>query len=328
MIGERKKVGSMEQLAYARNIRYEEGRASGMRAVEVKSGDVRFVVSRDKCMDITELSYKGIQLNFLSKPGLQNRQHYDSHGGEAQRSIMGGMFFTCGTDNVGTYDEETCLPMHGTLRSTPAEHVCSDCFFEDGEYRIRISGQMRQAALFGENTLLRRTIETKLGARTIRVHDEFENQAFEAAPFMLLYHCNIGYPLLDEGARILIPSRYARLREEKGRVELPWDRVEAPADGAPEQVFFHEVDAGADGLTYAAVVNEKLGIGLKVIYNKNQLPRFTEWKSMASGDYVVGLEPCNCYVHGRKWEQENGSLQMLGAGERRTVDLEFEILEL
>lgn len=326
-----KKLGSIQQLASVRRIQYQDSRAGGMNAVQVHAGPLQFVTALDKCLDITGVTYKGINLTFLSKPGLQNRQSYDTHGQEAQRSIMGGLFFTCGTDNVGTPDEANALPMHGTLRSTPADHVCTDAWWDGDDYRIRISGEMRQAALFGENILLRRTIETVLcsngSADTITLHDEFTNEAYSQTPFMLLYHCNIGYPLLDAGSQVHIPALSTCLRGEDHATSLPWDRIEEPVDNLPEQVFFHKVCPDAEGLVTIGVHNPSLSLGLDITYRQDQLPRLTQWKSMASGDYVVGLEPCNCHVDGQVWERENGTLEMLRPGEKKCVDLIFKVIE-
>lgn len=63
MVNEKKtllsKVGSMQQLMYVRPVTYEEGRARGMRAYEVKNGPLRFGVMADKCLDITDVSFLG-----------------------------------------------------------------------------------------------------------------------------------------------------------------------------------------------------------------------------------------------------------------------------
>lgn len=327
----RKKVSSLQQLAYVRRIQYQEGRAQYLQAAQVKAGPLHFTSALDKCLDITEVTYKGVNLTFLSKPGLQNRQAYDTNGQEAQRSIMGGLFFTCGTDNVGTADQQFVLPMHGTLRSTPAEHICTDAWWEGEDYRIRISGQMRQAALFGENILLRRSIETVMRgdgtADTITLRDEFVNEGYAAVPFMLLYHCNIGYPLLDAGCEIVIPSRRTCLRGEHVPTSLPWNQTQEPQDNLPEQVFFHEVNPDSRGLVTVGIRNPAISLGLAITYRKEQLPRLTQWKSMASGDYVVGLEPCNCHVNGQIWERENGTLEMIEPGQKKCVDLIFQVKE-
>ena len=41
-----------------------------------------------------------------------------------------------------------------------------------------------------------------------------------------------------------------------------------------------------------ALVNEKIGKKFTVSYSGDTLTHFVEWKSMASGDYALGLEPC------------------------------------
>lgn len=148
-----KKMGSMQQMAYVRQVTFEEGAAAGLRAYEVKAGELAFTVAADKCLDIVEMSYKGVNLNFLSKPGLMNGQRFDSNGFEAQKSIMGGMFFTCGTSNVGRPDlnPDAPLPMHGYLRSTPAEHVCADAFLGRGCVSDRdLGGDAAGCAVRGE----------------------------------------------------------------------------------------------------------------------------------------------------------------------------------
>ena len=50
---------------------------------------------------------------------------------------------------------------------------------------------------------LKRTISATLGEATLRIHDEVINKANTAAPHMLLYHFNFGWPIVDEGTDIL-----------------------------------------------------------------------------------------------------------------------------
>lgn len=57
--------------------------------------------------------------------------------------------------------------MHGRMRTTPAEHAGADAYFDGDEYVISVKGEMREAELFGENMVLRRTIETRLGFNSI-----------------------------------------------------------------------------------------------------------------------------------------------------------------
>lgn len=44
---------------------------------------------------------------------------------------------------------------------------------------------------------------------------------------------------------------------------------------------------------------------------------------MASGDYVCALEPTNCYIMGRKFERENGTLPKLQSFETVKTQVHF-----
>lgn len=325
-----KKVGSMQQLAYVRPLEYTEGRSTGLRAFDVKNGPLSYQVLADKCLDVNQFSYRGVNFNFLSKPGLQGRNHYDTHGDEALRSIMGGLFFTAGLENICapcTVDGKD-YPMHGRARTTPAEHLRSDAVWENGRYVLRTSGEIREAELFGENMVLRRCIETRYGEASVTVTDEIENQAYRPEPLMLLYHINLGYPLLDEGTEILLPTRSVTPRDEAARGhEDRWNVMDAPKDNEPEYVFIHEPVADEAGRVVVCVLNDKLGLGLRLTYTAAHLPRFMEWKSIASGDYVIGLEPSNSSVYGRPYHEARGSVHHLAPFAKETNVLTFTVLD-
>lgn len=325
-----KKVGHLRQIVDAVPVTYREGRADGMSAWQIRNGPLQFTVMKDKCLDIAELSYRGINFSFLSKPGLQGRNHYDTNGEEAQRSIMGGMLFTCGLENICSVyrKEEKEYPLHGRIRTTPAEHAGASVAWEEDCCKITVSGEIREAELFGENLVLRRTITTTWPGREIHIRDVVENQGYAVAAMMLLYHFNVGYPLLDEGAKILIPALHTVPRDKEAAVQLDcMDHMEAPVDCEPEAVFLHELREDPEGIGRAAVINEELGMGLCLEFERKNLPYFMEWKSRASGDYVVGLEPANSSVYGRAYHEKQQDLHMLQPFESETLNLTLRILE-
>lgn len=323
-------VGSLQQAAYIRPITYTEGRSSGLKAFDVKNGRMSFRVLADKCLDVGEFSFAGVNMSFLSKPGLQGLGHYDTNGLEAQRSIMGGLFFTAGLENIGApcNVDGTDYPMHGRIRTTPAEHVCSDAFFLAGDYHLRVSGEMREAALFGENLVLRRSIETVYGTKSFTLIDEFENEAFREEPLMLLYHINLGWPFLDENIKLYIPTQKITPRNDDALGhEAEYDIMSYPKDNEPEYVFIHELKPSTDGYAEVIAVNNSLGLGLRITWNTDYLPHFMEWKSTASGDYVIGLEPANSLVHGRKWYTEQGTIHKVAPFGKEKNILRFTVLE-
>ena len=87
------------------------------------------------------------------------------------------------------------------------------------------------------------------------------------------------------GARIILPTKKVMPRDEAAAPYAEhYDIMEAPKDNEPEYVFLHELAADEEGNTFAAVINEKLGLGIRLEFNQRELPYFMEWKSLASGD--------------------------------------------
>ena len=323
-------TGSMQQVAYIRQITCNEGRAGGMKMFDIKNECLQFQVMCDKCLDVSGFSYKGINMNFLSKQGLQGRNHYDTNGQEALRSIMGGLFFTAGLENIcAPYTNENgSYPMHGRIRTTPAEQISSEEIWTRDGLKLKVSGTMREAELFGENMVLRRSIETMVGQKFIKVTDEIENEAFRDEPLMLLYHINLGFPFLTPDLKLYIPTRSVVPRDEASRGhEKDYDHMDKPKKNEPEYVFIHDMKFTSGKKTWVLAVNEKIGLGLKIEYNMKNLPYFMEWKSTAAGDYVIGLEPSNSSVYGRGYHEQNKNLHMLKPFEKETNELIFTVLD-
>jgi hypothetical protein len=64
-----------------------------------------------------------------------------------------------------------------------------------------------------------------------------------------------------------------------------------------------------------------------VKFDRHELPNLIEWKSMGSGDYVVGIEPANCLCNGRLDEKSRGTLQRIAPSETREFHLEIGVLD-
>jgi hypothetical protein len=145
---------------------------------------------------------------------------------------------------------------------------------------------------------------------------------------MLLYHINLGWPLLDDGAALHFNAQSMRPRDaeaEKGAASAT--EIPAPISGYKEQVFYHELIADNNGFVSAVLENRKLGVGLFTQYRKKELPRFIQWKMVAEGEYVLGFEPANCLVEGRAKERERGTLQFLEPGETRDFLVRIGVLD-
>jgi hypothetical protein len=335
--GLRSLVGDLAQVAGARPSVLADGKAEGVRAVEVYTGSgFAFTVLPGRGMDIPFASYEGKSLSFLSGTGITHPGYYEEPGLAWLRGFYAGLLTTCGIANAGAPSTDQGRPfgLHGRFSNTAAEDLSVKQGWEGDEYLIRISGSVREASAMNEHLVLTRTFETRLGARGFRLHDVVENRGFEEQPLMLLYHFNYGYPMLAPGARIVGPFRSSAARDEearKGRGVEECLAIGEPVAGYKEKVFFHDLAADAQGRTFVALVNRDVGDGspLAIVerFSVKELPVFTEWKMVRKGFYVLGLEPGNVTPLGRGVLRDRGTLPMLAGQQTYSVTIDFEVLD-
>lgn len=325
-----RRVGSMEAIAGIRQLVHAGGRARGMGVYQVVNESLMFTLNIDKCLDLGSVYSGGVPLHFVARGGEMAPLWFHD-GPNASKSITGGMLFTCGFSNVGPMQSLSTgrtLPQHGYLRTSPAcLHGATTCWQGD-EYHMEVTAEMREAALFGENIVMRRTVSTRLGESAIHIRDEIENENVHDAPLMLMYHINVGYPLLDEHAFAVFDALSTRCRDavaEAGLQKQDCRAFGAPTDGEPEQVFYHRL-AERDGRSSAALLNPDLRLGLQIEYANAELPNLIQWKCKASGDYVMGLEPSNCYPEGLLAQEKSDELRVLRAGESIHTELTLRVL--
>jgi hypothetical protein len=178
---------------------------------------------------------------------------------------------------------------------------------------------------FKDNIFLRRKIISKMGESSIHIQDVVRNEGFSASPFMLLYHCNIGFPIVDDNSTLFTPAKNILPRDNVAMSGLDnAKRFSSPVKNYEEQVFYHEMESD-EVITKLFNKNLDSGLGVYIKYSKKELPNFIEWKMMGQGTYVVGMEPGNCLVEGRDKERERGTLQFLEPGEERTISIEIGI---
>jgi hypothetical protein len=167
-----------------------------------------------------------------------------------------------------------------------------------------------------------------LGRAGFEVEDVVTNAGFERTPHMLLYHMNLGHPLVHETSEIIAPIRSSRPRDEaaeRGAGSLA--RFACPDPKADEQVFYLDLAPDRAGLVRVGLVREApVPIGIAITFEKAEFPYFGLWKMGRSGTYAVGFEPANALVEGFEVEREKGRLQYLEPGESRRYRLRFDVL--
>jgi hypothetical protein len=323
-------VGDFSQVFGIKEFTMVGGKAKGVRAFDVKNGSgLEFTILADRCLDIAGVSFKGTNCSYIAKAGLVAPEYYDESGIGFLRSYLAGFLTTCGLRNVGSPCEldGEAFPLHGRIGNTPAEEVCATTEWIDDVPVMTISGKMKEARLFGENLVLGRTITCRHGENKIYLKNTIENCGFKKEALMLLFHFNMGYPLLDEDAILVTPTEKLTPRDQDAiDGEASYNQCQPPTPDYAEQVFYHTLNADQNGDTCVALVNKKLGLAAALHFNKNQLFNFTQWKQMGEGDYVMGMEPCNCYVGGRTDPRNAPIQEYLEPGEIRNFDIIIELV--
>ena len=321
-------AGSIEQIAPVRRFSFIEGRAKAVEAIEVQTGSglaLTFLV--DRALDLFDMRWRGRSLAWHSAAGVVSPVFYERKGPGWLRGFGGGMVVTCGLRNVGPGLEEgwETFGLHGEVSYTPASGVQVDTAWENGRYRIAVSGRIREGYPFGPNLLLRRTWRTEIGADWVELEDVVTNEGFRPETHMQLYHCNFGYPLLNENTRLYLSTDSVAPRDEAAAPGIErWSEFEAPQDEFAEQVFFHSFTGSPPAIASALVVHgENADFAARLSWPAAELPYLVQWKLCRKGDYVLGIEPANCLVEGREWHRrENRPTLAPGASVRMHLRLE------
>ena len=104
--------------------------------------------------------------------------------------------------------------LHGRVGGLPARLAGYGERWDGDECVLWAEGEVLQSAVFGEQLVLRRRIEARVGESRFTLRDQVENVGHTRASHMFLYHCNAGFPVVDDvvGASRPEPRDDHRLR--------------------------------------------------------------------------------------------------------------------
>lgn len=310
-MNQKKYIGHPSQLYGVEEHRLVGGKGDGMRLFQVKNGKgVELTISADRCADIARLSFKGMNIGYFSPCGYVAPAYYDDQEAGFLKSFTAGFLTTCGLRAAGSPCEDggEKFPLHGTVGNLPAEHI----YWEEEEDCLHVKALVRDENIFGAKMVLQRDICCSLKENKITLHDRVLNCGDKTEPVMLLYHMNMGYPLLSEKAQLYVPSKEVAPRDDWAAQGIgQWMEIPAPQAGFAEQCFYHKFE----GEGKAGIFNTEENAGLLISFDTKQLPYFTQWKMLGERDYVMGLEPGNCYPDGRAVMRERGELSFLEPGQ-------------
>ena len=316
-------IGHASQLYGVEEVRLVGGKGDGMRLLQLRNAaGLEMTVSADRCADISRLTFKGDNMGYFSPNGYVAPSYYDDKGNGWLKGFTAGFLTTCGLTAVGSpcTDEGEELPMHGTVGNIPCERI----WWDEDEENIYIHAIVNDSGIFAQKLILTRTIRVSKAESKFVISDTVENQGDTKSPVMILYHMNMGYPLLSENSVVQIPSESVKPRNDRAAEDLStWHKMLPPTPNFEEQCYFHSFESEGK----ASIYNPDIRKGLTISFNPKYLDHFTEWKMMGYRDYVLGLEPGNCTPDGRAAMRREGKLKFLKPSESVTYEVTINLYE-
>ena len=324
-------VGDAKQCFGIYPLLYTAGKASFISCYDVdNAGGLRFSVNESKNLDLFSFTYKGVPFQFVTKAGLSSPWIAQEQGMAYRNNLGAGFMYTAGLSHVGLGCEDNGFyhNVHGNLKNIPAENVAWETCWDGDSCVLKISGETYDSAFFGRNLFLRREISTPVGEHRLFIRDFIENRGFNDEQIMLLYHMNLGYPVLDAGTRLLAPVQCdTPLSEHTKGNDQDYSVMIAPIDNNIEYLHDLTLKADENGRTLSVAWNPDMNLGLYVRYNTDWLKHLIEWKCMSSGDYALGMLPSTCIPIGRAANREGEDFRTLAPFASFTNTLEIGVVD-
>lgn len=347
-----RRVGNLLQLGGIEHVAYQDGHARGGRALQVATGSgLRFSVMPDRGLDVGRAEFAGVGLCYLAPNLFPGPWFYEGKLDDYAwlRVGLGGFFNTAGLVTIGlpqTISTEQYgftqrlterYGTHGRIALTPASRYSYGEDWDGDRCRLWVEGVVREEISYGENLSLARRYETELGSNAFTMVDVVTNDGWFPSPHQLLYHVNLGYPLVDDGAEVLAavteePADMSFTTSGSSESTGRWRTVTDPVAGFTHEGYVVSMRADADEKVAVALVNRRLrpeagGLGVYLRYDRRQFPVYIAWRMMREGLYAIGLEPATNPFGELEQLLADGYPLMLEPGESRTYETEFGILD-
>lgn len=265
------------------------------RVVDVRvMGGIDLELLADRGLDVGAAWYRGTPLSWTSPVGRGTPLSYPRGGDWADR-FRGGLVTTCGTDNIGPPTAHA--GMHGRHSHLPATDVRSERVRDGGATVVRVSGTVEDVTMFGRRVVVFRTVETRTDTPLLVLRDVVANTGFDPVPLPLLYHLNLGAPLVVPGSRVHSGAGQVSPREPVAHVPDP-STLPEPGDGSAEAVFEHSGLPVVDGRAQVVVTSPSWDTAAVVSWTSQALPRLYQWVWPTRRGWALAVEPATAALFG------------------------------
>ena len=303
--------------------RLRGGLSDGVDVIDVDTGRIRFCVVPTRGMGLWRGRLDDHVLGWDSPVRGPVHPHYVRLAEPSGLGFLDGpdeLMFRCGLESSGAPDfhddGRLRFPLHGKIANLPAHHV--EVTVDDVAGSIAVRGQVEECRFLFQK--LRLTVEytADFDGDSITWQDRVENFGGVEARMQMMYHTNIGAPLLAPGWQLVAPVARLCPRDQvamQAGVEH-WQTYPAPRADSWEQVYFLQLRGDSSGHTQVMLRNPRANLGVGLSFNLQILPWFTQWRNTQapSDGYVTGIEPGTNFPNPRSFEERHGRIVALAPG--------------
>lgn len=309
------------------------GLRDGVDIIEVDNGALTFSVLPTRGMGLWRGRFRDISLGWQAPvlgPVHPKFVDLQDRGGLGWLQGFDEWLCRCGLNWNGPPGDDggRMLTLHGRIANQPAHKV--EVILDDDPPRISVRGEVDEGGLFYSRLRLTTTYTTEIRSNRLEIEDQVTNLSAQPAEMQLLYHCNLGPPLLGEGSRVRVPFRELWPLTARAAEGIDsYDTYSGPTPGFAEQVYACFPAANSRNETLAMLHNAKKDRAMVLRWNLSELPCFTIWKNTAAVEdgYVTGLEPATNFPNFKAKERAAGRVVPLAPQETWRCRWSIEVLD-
>jgi Domain of unknown function (DUF4432) len=310
------------------------GRSEGVEVLEVESANFRVTILPTRGMSIWKAWLDDFEIGWQSPvvgPVHPSYVPIYDPSGIGWLDGFDELVVRCGLESNGApdFDERGNLkyPLHGKIGNIPAHRLSVAVDPKTGS--LNVVGTVSETRFLVRALELEVQYKFPVNQAAIDCVDTVTNRSTRSSSMQMLYHINVGRPILEAGSQVVIPYSEVAPRDARAVDGIDtWNSYLGPTDGYSEQVYFAKPLSDANGWTTSLLHNASATRGVALGFDTRTLPFLNLWKNTAAelDGYVTGLEPATGFPNPRSYEESHGRVVGLTPGESRAFRWRLDIL--
>lgn len=302
---------------------FRGGVSEGVEIVRLANDSMHVDILPTRGMSVWRMQANKIRYQWQSPvvgPVHPSHVHLSEPSGLGWLSGFDELVVRCGLESNGApqFDEQGRLvhPLHGHIANLPADSLSVE--YDEASGRVELVGETIEARMLVKRLRLKSRIRIHADRNDVELLDDVTNELSSPTTFQLLYHINVGGPVLGKGAQVQIALEDLAPRDDHAAEQIDrWDTMDGPTPGYRERVYFGRPLADEAGMAHALLQSADASFGLDVRFKTSTLPCFVLWKNTAdlADGYVTGLEPATNFPNPVSFEREHDRVVSLGGGD-------------